>query len=51
MREIIRRYDEVISDKVNKIRLLQLEKHIEDAYVPHSDWNELKKNLEETQSK
>lgn len=47
MREMIRRFDEVISDKVNKMSLLTLEKKIGEKFVRIRSWDDLRKNMED----
>lgn len=38
MREVIRRFDEVMSDKVNKITLFSFQKEVYEDFVKVLDW-------------
>lgn len=48
MREMIRRFDEVLSDKASKTSLTQLEYEIEQAYVKKKYWERLQEEINVT---
>lgn len=48
MKEMIRRFDEVLSDKASKIGLHELETHIEKLYVKKKYWDILQENISKT---
>ena len=41
MKEMIRRFDECISEKANKMSLVELEQKISDQYLPKKSWDQL----------
>lgn len=50
MKLLIRRFDEVISEKVNKFALIELEQKIKLTYLSKSKWDDIEENYKETQS-
>ena len=47
MKEMIRRFDECISEKANKMSLVELEHRVADAYLPKKSWDQLQEKFEE----
>ena len=50
MKEMIRRFDECISEKANKMSLVELEQKIADQYLPKKFWDQLQEKFEELNS-
>ena len=50
MKEMIRQFDEIISDKVNKFALLSLEEKIKDSYLKKSQFHNIEDSFHQTQS-
>lgn len=48
MKEMIRRFDEVLSEKASKMALIELEKEIEVQYVRKKYWERLQEEINET---
>ena len=47
MKEMIRRFDECISEKANKVGMIELEHRIADLYLPKKSWDQLQDKFEE----
>ena len=47
MKEMIRRFDECISEKANKMSLVELEQKIQDLYLPKKLWDQLQEKFDE----
>ena len=47
MKEMIRRFDECISEKANKMSLVELEQKVSEQYLPKKTWDQLQEKFEE----
>ena len=50
MKEMIRRFDECISEKANKMSLVELEQKIQDLYLPKKLWDQLQETSQKDKS-
>lgn len=48
MKEMIRRFDEIVSDKASKSQLTELEYQIDQAFVKKKYWDKLQNEINET---
>jgi gas vesicle protein len=48
MKEMVRRFDEVLSDKASKSQITQMEYDIEQSYVKKKYWDRLQTEISET---
>lgn len=51
MKEMMRRFDEVLSDKASKSQITQMEYDIEQSYVQKKYWDRLQTEISETMQK
>lgn len=48
IKEMIRRFDEVISEKASKMAINELEFHVENHYVKKKYWDKLQEEINKT---
>jgi hypothetical protein len=48
MKEMIRRFDEVLADKASKSQLAQVQYEVEEAFVKKKYWERLQQEINET---